>query len=280
MNPIAHGLAGQGSFPGGTPVAPGVAAGPASSSGGGFGGGQPLPNERGFIENLRTQAGVVRPGYVMPPPQPRPACAIEQCGAHTEQAYFTIVEVNNPTIATGQAAWYGLRKINVRKALGQEIRVLGVHYYLLPTNPNGTPLNGAATPLAWGDAQGLTAAIVVGVNLPSQLNSWISAPAYIAGIDAIAVSPATSSRVTGANVPRYIVAPIRFPTGTFDQATPNINAGFITLEGDQYPVRAGETLDVALVVGRDAITGTGQFCGFAQVGVVCGHTINDRPFQV
>lgn len=271
---------------GGTDPNPGTPAGTLgvgaeASASAGFGAGLPLPGDRGFVENLRTRSGIVRPGYQMPPPQPRPPCAIEQCGAHTEQAYFTIAQVTNPTIIAGQSAWFGLRKIAVRQELAQEIRILGVHYYLLPTNPNATALNGAATPLAWGDALGMSAAIVVGVNLPVQLNAWSSAQAYIAGIDSIAASPATSSRLTASNVPRYICAPIRFPTGSLDQVTPNFNAGFITLEGDQYPVRAGETLDVALVINRDQISGqTGQVCGLAQVGVICGHTINDRPFQI
>lgn len=282
MNAISRGLQGQ---TGGTPPV-GVARPPSQQGAGGsaagdVGGGAPLPFEKGFMENLRTRPGIVRPGYMMPPPQPRPACAIDQCGSHTEQAYFTIVELAAPVITAGQAAWYGLRRIRVRQELGQEIRVIGVHYHLLPTNPNGTAFNGAALPLAWGDTLGLSAAIVIGVNLPIQLNAWTSAQAYIAGIDTVAAAPVGASRLSGANMPRYIVAPIRFPTGSVDQITPNFNTGFISLEGDQYPVRANETLDVALVVGRDNVNGlTGQFCGMAQVGVVCGHTINDRPFQI
>jgi hypothetical protein len=279
MNPITRGLAGQG---GDGQPAPSRPSSPSfsGSPGGGGGSGAPLPNERGFIEGLESRRGILPRSLPEPNPQPLPLCAFEQCGQHVEQAYFTIVEAAAPVIAAGASAWFGLRRINVRQQLAQEIRVIGVHYHLLPCNSTGAALQGAAAPIAWGDAQGLTAAIVVGVNLPIQLGAWSSAPAFIAGIDGVAAAPVAASRVTSIGTTRYITAPIRFPTGTFADVRCNVNTNSIDLAGEQYPVRSGENLDVALVMSRDYIHGvTGQVCGLAQVGLVLGHTINDRPFR-
>jgi len=252
---------------------------------GGFSGGSDgeLPDyEHGQIAGLTINRGTPSKPRRPIVPEERLACGSQQCSCHVETAYFTRINLTAPTIAAGQSAAYGLMKLDVRQRFGQEARVLGVHFHLLPCDVNGTGLGTAsATPLPWGDARGLSAALLVGVDLPTQLGAWSSLTAYAAGLELNQASPpasAAASIVTGA---RYLCSPIRFPTGTFDQVTPNFNSGTISFEGDQAPVLAGESLDVALVMDRVFVTGqTGQICGCAQLGIVIGHTINDRPFRL
>lgn len=291
MNPKHHlrGLGGQGDY-----VAPGIVAGrpghfSRASGGPGPGPGDVLPTERGTVADLRTSRGRIPVVPPMPEPVARPRCAYDQCRESIESAWFAWIEVANPTINSGDSAWFGLRKINVADWLSQEVRVLGLHYRILPMDVAGVGYSGMSAPLAWGEATGMSAAIVIGCNLGIDVGRWVSKPAWVAGLNVSAMpiwqrNSGTSTSASGAvpgspQMPQYLFGPLRFPTGQLSDVSPNVAESDISLQGDMSPVRYGDTLDVALVVDRAFINGrTGQIAGFAQVDLVLGHTMNFKPF--
>lgn len=290
MNAARDGLAGQGDVA----IAAGGIGGAPGSSGVTFGvgaGGAPLPSERGWVHQLSETRGIVRPGYLVEPPKPRPACATFQCRYSIQSAWFSWIDVSLPPLEVGQqnlSYWYGLRSIDVRQRMGQEVRVLGLHYRMLPPDVAGEGWPGMGAPIAWGDATGMSAAIVIGRNLPCRVGAWRLATAVMCGINSQATLPVhqrNSGQINGAAgddpQPDLLFGPLRFPTGQLTDVSPNIAEADISMQGDCAPVLANERLDVALVVAPQYLAEqTGQLAGFAQIDLVLGHTINDLPWSI
>lgn len=281
------GLRGQGDY-----AAPGMVAPRSSGSvtfGAGIGAPGMIPSERGAVADLRTNIGAVPDVPPKPPARARPRCAIEQCRQSIESAWFSWIDVAAPTIASGNSAWYGLRKINVAEWLSQEVRVLGLHYRMLPLDVAGQGWNPMSNPLPWGTAAGMGAAIVIGCNLGIDVGNWIDKPAWVAGLNITNIPtwqrnsgqhPTPAGLVAGSpQAPAYLFGPLRFPTGALSDVSPNIAEADISLQGDMAPVLYGDSLDVALVVDRQYVNGlTGQIAGFAQVDLVLGWTMNFKPW--
>lgn len=173
-----------------------------------------------------------------------------------ERAFFCQIPILAAGTGTnsGEAAWYGLRRLKVPYDTGGEVSLSGLWARMLPPD-YGAAGNPNTTPLAWGTARGGGAAIVVGVGLPIQLGAWTSAAAYIPDLDSSSANNATldSGRFTPPN--NQIVIP--FPPGNFDSSAsaPNIFAGPIPMMGGAIRVTVNQTLDVAFVVGRQYVTG-------------------------
>lgn len=161
----------------------------------------------------RQQAG--RPA---PPPPASPYAKTAQTPLSTllpqfrnVAAYFHQVDVAAPTIASTTEAWFGLRRI--RADQNQEFSLSMLRFQMRPCDVNGAGITGPATPLAWGDSRGISAAIIVGRNLPfSQVNVWTGQPAYVPGIDAGGTAN-SYTKVNPDGMPDYFAIQ-NFPTGT------------------------------------------------------------------
>lgn len=284
------GLSGQGDY-----AAPGLVTGRPGTFAARAGGPAPgipgtIPTERGAVADLRTSHGVPPPANRTPRPLARPTCAYTQCQQHVETAAFAWIDVNLPALEIGDAGlsyWYGLRSIDVGKAFAQQIRVLGLHYRILPADVNGVGLAGMSNPLPWGDAAGLSAAILIGVNLPCRVGAWSLARCYAQGLNVGGLplwqrnTGAIDGSASDPDLPRLLFGPLRFPTGTFGDVSPNVAESDISLQGDCAPLVLGDRLDVALVVYAGYVANrTGQIAGFAQVDLVLGHTITTQDWNV
>lgn len=293
MKPHHHhlGLGGQGDY-----VAPGIvsprAGGSFSTRAGGPAPGVPnlIPTERGSIAELETTRGTPPPAGPTPRPIARPPCAYEQCHQQVETAAFAWIDVALPALEVGDAGlsyWYGLRSIDVGRAFAQQIRVIGLHYRLLPCDVAGVGYPGMSNPLAWGDATGLSAAVLIGVNLPCRVGAWTLARSYAQGVNITALPnwQRNTGVIDGAAadpaLPRLLFGPLRFPTGQLSDVAPNVAESDISLQGDCAPVVLGERIDVALVVDTAYVANrTGQLAGFAQIDLVLGHTIATKAWNV
>ena len=193
------------------------------------------------------------------------------------RAYFHSIEVAAGLTLAAGAAWYKLASLSPRN-IGQEFSLSGAAATMLPTDSAGGALTGFSNPLAWGDTRGMSAAIVVGRNLPGDVGEWQGFPAFVPGVDFGEASPATASlrSVVAQNQPDYAIVQ-SFPTGTFRDTAPNKPPLRWAFAPHTLRVRDGETLDVSLVVRRAQVHnlgGAGQLVGLADFALTLGLTEN------
>jgi len=217
----------------------------------------------------------IKPSPAIPPqaatPTP-PAPALRRAGRspladilptfETLAGWFRAIEVDAPSIPTGNFAWFGLSRTIIHATNDQEIWLAGITAELMPPDVDGAA-GGSA--LAWGESTGLGAALVVGANLPIQLGQWTASPATVAGLGDSAINTVgTQCRPLWSTT---------FPTGKMTDSTPNkwhIAKNFAPLV---YRFAAGSSLDIALVVNRVPIDGeTGTIYGYASVQANVGQT--------
>lgn len=243
-------------------------------------GNNPLPRF-----NLRSQVGVTPPS---PNDAPAPTRALPRSpftdllpSARMVLAFFQTIGVTLPAAPTSDvAAWYGLRRLNVVEDTGQEITVFGARFELLPCNTGATAIDGAANGIAWGDARGVTAAIVIGRRLPIQVGQWKYAPCFLPAIGLAAESgTADDTGVRNAGQADYLHVET-FPTGAFGDATPNKLAEYRNISPYNNRVRDGDTLDVALVMRKSYVGGQTNkvIQGYARVELYIGQTDIEAPF--
>lgn len=196
------------------------------------------------------------------------------------RGYFASISVAAPTINTGEAAWFGLRRIIAGRDIAQEFSLTGVAMTLLPTDSAGGGLTGYTSPLAWGDTRGITAAMVVGKSLPIKEQDWTSAVAYLPGINFGLATQSAASKLSSASIREYDVEQ-SFPTGTFRDTAPNKPPLRWSFAPHVKRFRRGEALDIALVVRGDQINGqTGTLAGYASVAVTLGLSNSEADFKV
>lgn len=196
------------------------------------------------------------------------------------RGYFAQISVNAPTINPGEAAWFGLRRVIAGRDVAQEFSLCGVAMTLLPTDSAGGALTGYTNPLAWGDTRGITAAIVVGKNLPIKEEDWTSAVAYLPGIDFGLASQGAASKLSANPLREYDVEQ-SFPTGTFRDTAPNKPPLRWSFAPHVKRFRRGEALDIALVVRGDQINAkNGTLAGYASVAVTLGLSQSEADFKV
>lgn len=197
----------------------------------------------------------------------------------TRRAYFHAIATPVSVVFANQA-WYGLRRITP-KSFGGEFELAGLTMTLLPTDSDGGALTGFATaPIGWGDTRGLSAAIVVGRNLPIGKGAWSDAPAYIPGISFGDGSPdSTTLDTPDANFPEYI-AVAGFPTGKFRDTAPNKPPFRWSYAPHVMRFAGGDSLDVALVVRGTTVNNInlGPIVGLADVSLTIGRVDSDRDF--
>lgn len=199
-------------------------------------------------------------------------------------AYFGAIQVPAGLTAGYDAYWYGLRRFTPFKDSDQEITCVGANIELLPCNVDGVDwlgLTSAAT-IPWGDVQGVTAAIVIGRNLPIQEGEWRAARAAspLLNTDPLAGPGDLSNEHTS---PEYFCVQ-GFPTGklaiggTYNEGATAVNKINVGRQFSPYVNRItqGNTLDVALVMRSIFIEDQpdpGWISGFANVRLLVGNTI-------
>jgi len=178
--------------------------------------------------------------------------------------------------ASGNAAWFGLRRIvSGEQPVCSEFGLEGFHIDMLSCDVDGVGFGArvgayvagvAYTALPWGDTYGTTAAIVIGVNLPMKLNGWTEAPCAVPGIaDGDAAMPVADRQVD--NPPLYLDA-YNFPVGKVGG-----DCGWLSQQVEftrLHRVPKGSTLDVALVLGRNYVNGLADahlICARVRVGL-------------
>lgn len=199
-------------------------------------------------------------------------------------AYFSAIEVPANLAETNGAYWYGLRRFTPFKDSDQEITCVGANIEMLPCNVDGVDwlgLGGAAT-AAWGDVQGVTAAIVIGKNLPIQEGQWTAAPCAspLLNADATLVD---GDAVNEHSAPEYFAVQ-GFPTGklaiggTYNEGSTPLNKINVGRQFSPYVNRItqGNTLDVALVMRGYYVAPLADpafLTGYANVRVLVGNTL-------
>jgi hypothetical protein len=203
--------------------------------------------------------------------------AVNLPGFRSMSGYFRSINFKSAvTIPSGLSAWYGLNRIRVDADTAQDVLVASIQAELMSTDPDATGANtGAASPNDWGTAQGQGAAIVVGIDLPIELNEWTAAAYYGPDVEA------------GGNdlVSQRMLSPymwtLGFPPGKWGASTLErivVTRSFVPFV---QRVTKGSSIDIALVVRGSQISGiTGQICGLAKVDVCLGQTIHTRSLYV
>ncbi len=188
-------------------------------------------------------------------------------------AWFTKIGVANPTIDAGSSAWYKIQSYNVPDDFAQMVGLLGFDVQMLATDSAGAGDEGAIDGLAWGTARGHGAAIVIGTNLPGELQAWSSGPADIPGVETTGAATLCSER------PARHIAAITFPPGKLNDATPPKLFKERSFKPYIYRFAQGQSLDVSLVVRRSTITAkTGSLYGGCVVNFDLGLTRDRRSF--
>lgn len=186
---------------------------------------------------------------------------------------FEAITVANGTAApaSGSSAWYGLAKLNIPDEVNQPVFLDYAAATLSPTNPSATGTN-----LVWGELNGTGAAIVVGLNLPSQLNAWTAAPVYVPGVE-----NSTNGNLFADTVSPY-AAFFQFPNGDNDDTAPARVFLPEPMGKVAFRIPEGSTLDVALVVrGSQVVNSSGSdktLQGHATVTLRLGLTRNPIAF--
>ncbi|MBX3384933.1 MAG: hypothetical protein KF768_00015 [Phycisphaeraceae bacterium] len=243
----------------------------------------PIPIPRMLTMGLRAQTGSPPPAAMPADSRDLPRSPFTDLlpSSRTIFAYFQTIDATLGAAPAGDyAAWYGLRRLKVWEDTGQEITVFGARFTLAPCNVDGTAVDGAAEPLPWGDARGVTAALVIGRRLPIRLGAWTFAPANLPAIGEAAESGVADDTGTrGPGQPDYFAVET-FPTGKFDDGTPNKVTTYKNISPYNNRVRDGETLDVALVMRKGYVESqTAKVIqGYALVEVLIGQTDIEKPF--
>lgn len=180
--------------------------------------------------------------------------------------------------ADGRSAWYQLRRIRIDEDTQQEVTFVGAHATLLPTDNNGagSTIYGVAAgdALGWGDAQGISAAIIVAKNLRHLTDGqWTHAPANLHGIE-------TGNMHVERPAPYLHV--FSFPTGALDDAAPHKSEPRVTFAPYPPKLTLGDTLDIALVVRANQIVNTSgsarYIVGYADIRLLLGQLLDSGNF--
>ncbi len=213
---------------------------------------------------------------------PRPNTSGWIAGAtalRAEHAYMRRVDVPaGLSIPVGQAAWFGLRRVTPQ-SIGQEFALVHAVGSLLPCD--STNGSGVANAIAWGDSKGMTAAIVIGRDLPIQLGAWSAAPVDVAGLADSDAAPPPRTLVSSASRPNPYFAVLRFATGTYADNPPFRTTQQRPFSGNAARFVQTESLDVALVLDRayvDGLAAPGVVVGHAEVAMTLGVRVPGSPF--
>lgn len=198
-----------------------------------------------------------------------------------EPAYFHRVPVNAPVIPAGLAAVYGIRRVRPSaNMLG--IALLHISAELLPSDSTAAgPGGGVGDMIAWGDAKGITAKIIVGKSLAfMDEGAWTAAPLDLPGIDLANAGADPRTWIPPIPRPQQYFAVFGFPGGSFGDADILRDIRDKPLAASASRISQGETLDVALVVKGDQITGqTGALYGDVYVNLICADIAQERSIQ-
>ncbi|GMV73011.1 MAG: hypothetical protein DYG93_11230 [Leptolyngbya sp. PLA2] len=162
---------------------------------------------------------------------------------------FTAIAVSNPTI--GASAWFKFQslRVGIDGELAQPSAVSWIGVEMLPTD------NAGSAGIAWGDARGHGAAIVIGRNLPGPFQEWYSYPSNVVGVETSGVS-----LLLGRSTLESLFV-TTFPTGKYNDAAPNKGAP-VRYFPHPARLRRGDSLDMCLVVRGSQINGqTGTLTG-------------------
>ena len=197
-------------------------------------------------------------------------------------AWFTVIQVPSTIapIGAGQSAWYLLRRVRAQSATQLTLQL--IRAYLKATN--STPGSGygiaAGNCAAWGDVTEPAAWIVVGKNLPGNVDAngsavWTPAPADLPGIEQ---STGGVPAAISIGSPAEYAARIPFPSGKWSDTNgaPLLPLA-IPFGVGQFPLVSGDTLDVALVVRGSQITTAAvankYVVGLAHIELVCNQRV-------
>ncbi len=172
------------------------------------------------------------------------------------QAWFAQISVPvGLTASAGDSAWFTFGSIRIPQDMPPSALV-GLDVELLPTDNAGAGDGVAASPLAWGDARGRAAALVVSRDLPGPFQTWSFRPANLPMVETTGLLGQRSSA-------RYFYVS-RFPTGKLNDTAANKMRAAERWAPHVYRLPSGSRLDFALAVRASAVTGgvgVRQLCG-------------------
>jgi hypothetical protein len=179
--------------------------------------------------------------------------------------------------AGATSAWLSLINITISPALfGQEMLLVGDRLELLSADVEGT--GGSA---AWGDLNGMSAAIIMGHNLPiGPVGAWTQAPCFLPGVETLAAG------VQFIGNDQHYLWDSFFPPGK--SFTAGVGSGNKVVHGEDYPpfvrrLTYGIPFGVAFVwqsTQYNAIAaGGGVITGLVRVRVRLGQTRTEVTFS-
>lgn len=149
----------------------------------------------------------------------------------------------------GMSAWFGLRRLRVGVDVPQ-CALAGATFIMLPCDSAGAGFGG--TPgIAWGDARGISAAVVVDRGLHwVQVGAWTSGPANLPAIE-------TAGLGTNPDSPRDYLIAQGYPPGLWSDTTPNKWEPITRTLPLLARLPVGDVLDVAVVFNSAQIAAGG-----------------------
>ena len=225
------------------------------------------------LPGVRIDRGDVPPRSIVPPGSMRRRerpIAEQFTGIRVLRTGFRAITLNAPSIAAGSSAWFGLGSWRFPDDTGQQMYLVGYRVELGPTNPAGlgTPGFDDISNVSWGAVDGSGAAVVVGRNLPCQVNTWSSGPSGIPFVE-------TNAGILPGGPSEDLV---------FHFATGNVSVSSTSAVGTTYRASfstplsmilgQSSRLDVALVVSRLGVNNkTGDLVGRCYVELYLAPTL-------
>lgn len=166
--------------------------------------------------------------------------------ARTWRAFFRTI-AHPAAVPAGNAveAWYGLRRVRVSREF-EKMAVTGIKVEMVAPRTSDSGVN-----KQWATAGGFDAYIVVGRNLTQmQPDAWTCAPSPLGFAGGRLVSPATD------NIEGDIITATCFPSGAFTDTAPPQKLYAREFGLETWPIKVGDTLDVALVILKSRLTAT------------------------
>ncbi len=237
---------------------------------------QPHPNPRlaraGITVSIGSQAA---PGASGPRKPARPPLTDIMSPLRPYRAWFhELTVLAGDAIASGESAWWLLKSIDAKNA--GDFLFHGADIDLRPTDPTGAATPSAGTITAWGDTNGISAAIVIERNLGLRAGQWNSRRVDLPAIE----NDQAAGQVTPDTARNYMIAE-SFPAGNFTDAVPSRTFSARRFLPAALRIARRDTLDVALVMRGtyvDTPAATRIIVGYAKVEIYTSPVIVQREW--
>lgn len=180
----------------------------------------------------------------------------------THRAWFHEISVGaSESIDATHSAWYLLRSIDA--GAGGAFLFHGADIDMRPTDPAGAATTPSGTALPWGEINGISACIVIDMNLNLIPGAWNSRRGDLPAIE----NAQSFGQITPATLRDYMIVE-SFPAGRITDAVPSRTFSARRYLPAAVRITDRDTLDVALVLRGSYVTApeaTRILVGYAKI---------------